>query len=186
MRDDIERIAEIKSIAEKNRWREIDFQKENRMISFRRFDVRVNVWYTKMTVATCLFHSKHGKSQLFRKGVTMPELEKIFVNPRVHTGKGYFGARLPRFYGSKQQMPEWNMAQELQKKVDEDPRAVIDQEGNIHSPVDNQSPVEDFKARITKAAEWSRYESMIRFKAIRFWNSMIQCMIERLQRMIID
>lgn len=42
-----------------------------------------------MTVATCINHPKQGKTQLFRKNVSFDELDKIFKNPRVHTGKGY-------------------------------------------------------------------------------------------------
>lgn len=60
-----------------------------RMLSFWRGDVRVNVYYTTMTVGTCLDHPKQGKTQLFRRDVTEKELEMILRNPRVHTHKGY-------------------------------------------------------------------------------------------------
>ena len=51
--------------------------------------VQVNVYTTRMTVATSLHHPKHGRTQLFRKGVSMADLRKIFENPRAHLGNGY-------------------------------------------------------------------------------------------------
>ena len=53
--------------------------------------VRVNVYYTTGTVGTSLDHPSKGKTQLFRKN--RPDyalLEKIFEDPRVHTGDGYY------------------------------------------------------------------------------------------------
>lgn len=51
--------------------------------------VRINVWYTTMTVGTCLTHPIQGKTQLFRRRVSRELLEKILKNPRIHTRKGY-------------------------------------------------------------------------------------------------
>ncbi len=79
--------------ANKYNWHNIDHQKNIFMLSFvKRKDkstMRINVYYSKMTVATCIDHPKQGKTQLFRRNVTIEELEKIFENPRHHTGKGY-------------------------------------------------------------------------------------------------
>ena len=60
------------------------------MISFRKESVRINVYYTTRTVGTCLNHPARGKTQLFRREVTMNQLAQIFENPRSHTGKGYY------------------------------------------------------------------------------------------------
>lgn len=49
----------------------------------------VDVWFTKMTVGTYLNHPRQGKTQLFRKNVSLELLDEIFKNPRIHTGKGY-------------------------------------------------------------------------------------------------
>jgi len=49
----------------------------------------IDVWYTKMTVGTNVNHPKQGWNRMYRKHVSMEELEKIFRNPREHTGKGY-------------------------------------------------------------------------------------------------
>lgn len=67
----------------------LEYQQNTGMISFTRGDVRINIWLTKMTVGTCLYHPKQGNTQIFRRKVSFSELDQIFKNPRVHTGKGY-------------------------------------------------------------------------------------------------
>lgn len=72
---------------------EIMFNSDSRAISFRRKDgsgARINVYYTTGTVGTALEHPKSGKTQLFRRNVDITELLEIFLNPRVHTGAGYY------------------------------------------------------------------------------------------------
>jgi hypothetical protein len=83
------KLTIIRMIAETNNFNEIDHQDRIGLISFKKEGVRINVYYTKMTVGTCLSHPRQGKTQLFRKGVSMNCLDKIFKNPRLHTGKGY-------------------------------------------------------------------------------------------------
>lgn len=60
------------------------------MVSYSDGDTRINVYLTKMTVATCLNHPKKGPTQLFRKNVSLSMLNEIFDYPRKHTGKGYY------------------------------------------------------------------------------------------------
>ena len=58
--------------------------------SFKAGPVRINVWITTGTVSTSLDHPKAGKTQLFRKnGPDYEMLDRIFENPRVHSGSGY-------------------------------------------------------------------------------------------------
>jgi hypothetical protein len=83
-------IAKLTEMAEKHGWRLIKWQEDIKMVSFKKGDDRVNIYTTTMTVATCVRHPKLGKTQLFRRGVTRLELDKIFENPRVHTKKGYY------------------------------------------------------------------------------------------------
>lgn len=83
------RAREIQSIAEKIGWKTIDHQKDKFMLSFRRNYERINVYYSKMTVATCIDHPKNGKTQLFRRSVGLGLLKKLFINPRHHTNTGY-------------------------------------------------------------------------------------------------
>lgn len=42
------------------------------------------------TVQTAINHPKKGRTQLNRQGITFPQLEHLFSNPRQHTGKGYY------------------------------------------------------------------------------------------------
>ena len=85
---------QIKKLAEKHRWQLIDHQENIKMLSFYKLlggsPARLNVYYSKMTVGTVINHPIKGKTQLFRKHVTMVELEKIFIHPRLHTQKGYY------------------------------------------------------------------------------------------------
>lgn len=82
-----------KSLAKKHGWGFHDYQETIGMISFVKVidgdPARINIYLTKMTVATCINHPKKGKTQLFRKHVDEKLLGKIFSNPRVHTHKGY-------------------------------------------------------------------------------------------------
>lgn len=84
-------LSQIRAIAKKNGWKEIDLQQNISMISFSKDDKRINVYYSKMTVATALLHPVKGKTQLYRRNVwDIKKLENIFMNPRVHTGRGYY------------------------------------------------------------------------------------------------
>jgi hypothetical protein len=90
-------LKEIRVLANKFFWEEIDHQENICMISFHRViddeNVRMNIYYSTMTVATCLNHPKKGKTQLFRKRVSMGLIEGLFYNPRLHTKKGYYEKR---------------------------------------------------------------------------------------------
>lgn len=83
-------IEKIKEVATKHNYNLIDFQDNIGLISFGDDKTRINIYLTKMTVATCLNHPKKGKTQLFRKNVTLEMLDEIFEYPRKHTGKGYY------------------------------------------------------------------------------------------------
>lgn len=84
-------VDKIREIAHAHGWTEADHQENIKMISFRSEGCRINVYYSKMTVATSLNHPKYGSTQLFRKHVwDAATLAKIFDNPRVHLDTGYF------------------------------------------------------------------------------------------------
>lgn len=86
-------IKTIKASAKKHGWEFHDYQRNIEMLSFIKniggHQARINVYATKMTVATCINHPKKGKTQLFRKKVDYKLMDKIFENPRIHTQKGY-------------------------------------------------------------------------------------------------
>lgn len=111
-------LDEVEKLAKKHGWFLICYQENIGMVSYgkliidknqivvkSRFDldnilsgiksinrekIRMNIYLTKSTVATCLKHPYKGKTQLFRKGVRLSQLEMLFINPRQHTGKGYY------------------------------------------------------------------------------------------------
>ena len=86
-------VNKAKELAEKAGWNLVDYQKNIGMVSFTKeyggHPARINIYLTKMTVATCINHPKKGKTQMFRKNITAEILKKIFENPRLHTARGY-------------------------------------------------------------------------------------------------
>lgn len=88
------RLQQVDKLAATHGWERMDLQKNIWMVSYQKIVdgsyVRINIYLTKMTVATALNHPKWGKKQLFRKNVTTALLREIFVNPRVHSGCGYY------------------------------------------------------------------------------------------------
>ena len=86
-------LKEIKKLAKDKGWEFHDYQENIGMINFVKVlnsDLsRINIYTTKMTVATCINHPRKVKTQLFRKHVDRKLLIKILENPRVHTHKGY-------------------------------------------------------------------------------------------------
>lgn len=83
-------IGRIKELASKHGWKLLCHQENSYMLSFQKPEMRINVYYTKMTVTTCINHPRQGKTQLFRRNVDNKLMDKIFENPRIHTGLGYF------------------------------------------------------------------------------------------------
>jgi len=87
-------VSEVRELAEEFGYDEIVHNEVSKMISFLgryglRTGARINVYYSTGTVGSCLNHPKQGKTQLFRRDVDLAVLEKIFDNPRLHSGKGY-------------------------------------------------------------------------------------------------
>lgn len=87
-----DRVKVIRLVAEAYGWREVHHRPDQYMLRFKRGkDDIVDVWYSKMTVGTVITHPRVGRKQLFRKHVTNVKLlKKIFANPRLHTGEGYY------------------------------------------------------------------------------------------------
>ncbi len=82
-------LEEVRKMAKTYGWVFTDHQENVGLVSFRKDGARLNLYYTTGTVGTSLDHPKKGKTQMFRKGVDMELLEKLFKNPRLHTRKGY-------------------------------------------------------------------------------------------------
>lgn len=88
-------------------WTVIDIQKNIKLVRFMKTVsgdvVKLNMYYggkgggrAHYTVATALTHPTKGKTQLFRKGVTLDDLHRILRNPRAHTDKGYYQNGTPK------------------------------------------------------------------------------------------
>lgn len=86
-------LDKVQKMAKAHDYVRIDYQPKLKMVSyfgFMKVCCRINIYLSTGTVATCLDHPVKGKTQLFRKRVTIRQLNEIFRNPRVHTGKGYY------------------------------------------------------------------------------------------------
>ncbi len=87
-------VKEVTEIAQPYGWNFHCFQDNIGMLSFTKIQkgvkLRVNIYLTKMTVATAMHHPKRGKTQLYRRNVSKKLLERILRDPRAHTGKGYY------------------------------------------------------------------------------------------------
>ena len=88
-------LDEVRRAARAEGLDEIYFNETSRVVSFAPpgCDIdelsRINVYYTTGTVGTCISHPRQGKTQLFRRNVTLAVLREIIRDPRVHTGAGY-------------------------------------------------------------------------------------------------
>jgi hypothetical protein len=82
-------LNQVRRLAEENGYKESKLNTESRVIVFQKGSTKINVYYTTGTVATCLNHPRQGKTQMFRRNISLNDLENIFHYPRVHTGVGY-------------------------------------------------------------------------------------------------
>ena len=75
-------------------WRLHEYQDNISMAIYTKeidgFKCKINIYLTTMTVTSYMNHPKKGRGQLYRKNINYNLLEKIFRNPRQHTGKGYY------------------------------------------------------------------------------------------------
>jgi len=88
------RIAELNVIANMYGWKNINVNVDTKLVSYAKMidgsPVRIDIYYTTMTVTVSLDHPRKGKTQLHRRRISDEELKVIFKNPRAHTGKGYY------------------------------------------------------------------------------------------------
>ncbi len=90
----IERIRQIATAAS---WQEVGLNEVSKVISFINNDetVKINIYYTTMTVSTCMDHPSMGKTQLFRRNISFEELKIILDDPRWHSNRGYYRTNGP-------------------------------------------------------------------------------------------
>ena len=76
--------------AETRGWEKIECERSDAPMALIRKDgVRLNFWLSTGTVGSYLDHPTQGKTQLFRRDITMCGVAVILDNPRQHTGVGY-------------------------------------------------------------------------------------------------
>lgn len=88
----------------KQGWKMREHQPNICLLILQRGKEQMNVYYSKMTVATIVPHPK-GKKQLFRKNVSLDQLIVLLRNPRTHTGKGYSTITRKYAYGAIEPIP---------------------------------------------------------------------------------
>ncbi|KAL3911982.1 MAG: hypothetical protein SGARI_001381 [Bacillariaceae sp.] len=82
--------SELDYMGETRGWDKIeDLPAKPPMASYKKDGMRLNFWLSTGTVGSYLDHPRQGKTQLFRRSITMEEARDVFCNPRQHTGKGY-------------------------------------------------------------------------------------------------
>ena len=82
--------SELDYAAETRGWDKIECERsEAPMASYKKDEVRLNFWLSTGTVGSYLDHPTQGKTQLFRRDITMSAVAALFANPRQHTGVGY-------------------------------------------------------------------------------------------------
>jgi hypothetical protein len=97
-------------------YKEVSYNETTRVVSFAKEEgagtndrVRIDVYWTKGTVGTCLHHPhRHGKTQLFRRCVSLDTLAQIFENPRIHSSTGAPGYHRVAF-SSLQENERWRL-----------------------------------------------------------------------------
>ena len=87
-------LESVRSLARRFDCREVQLNPASCVIAFTKQlpgtgAVRINVYYTTGTVGTALDHPDQGRTQLFRWGCSLDDLQRILDNPRVHSGRGY-------------------------------------------------------------------------------------------------
>lgn len=89
-----DRLSMITEMAEIEGWEIIALQENIGMVSFIKGKstvvTRINIYLSTMSISTALKHPKKGRTQLYRKFILPDMLQKIFENPRKHTGRGYY------------------------------------------------------------------------------------------------
>lgn len=82
--------SELDRMASAQGWTKLSTESSTApMSSYRKDSSRLNFWLSTGTVGSYLDHPTQGKTQLFRREITMDEAPQLFANPRQHTGRGY-------------------------------------------------------------------------------------------------
>lgn len=86
-------LLHVQVLASRFFWIQVSMDVKSKSVVFRKGRSAVAVSYAGrkfFKVSTVIDHPIAGRRLLTRNEISLAELEKIFENPRVHTGKGYF------------------------------------------------------------------------------------------------
>ena len=84
-------LTEIKELAVKHEWEVVIHSHSSSAVVFKKGSVKIYVWYKKQEIETEIYHPKSKRyTNLVRTDYTPELLEKIFKNPRTHTGVGIY------------------------------------------------------------------------------------------------
>eukprot|EP00571_Detonula_confervacea_P005441 CAMPEP_0172317656 /NCGR_PEP_ID=MMETSP1058-20130122/32339_1 /TAXON_ID=83371 /ORGANISM="Detonula confervacea, Strain CCMP 353" /LENGTH=171 /DNA_ID=CAMNT_0013032271 /DNA_START=192 /DNA_END=704 /DNA_ORIENTATION=+ len=99
--------SELDYIGDTRGWAKIEgLPTQPPMASYKNDGVRLNFWLSTGTVGSYLDHPRQGKTQLFRRSLSMSEAIGVFDNPRKHTGKGYHTTSESNGQGKKRKAEE--------------------------------------------------------------------------------
>lgn len=72
----------------------LGYTDKQKKVTYWNGSIFIDIFLKSGIVATTLEHPKHGKTILYRRAGTLKQLAAIFKKPRVHTGRGYYKAKI--------------------------------------------------------------------------------------------
>jgi hypothetical protein len=151
-------VPDVRRLARRYDWVEVQHNESSRVVAFTKdwsgAPARISVYYTTGCVGSVIQHPKHvSRTQMFRRDCTLEELEEIFSNPRVHTGKGYQRRQdmNPAPGESDREEVDW-LRREL-KDVEENIAGLTASRDEFRTRIDALEEAEKAKARAIAEAE---------------------------------
>ena len=151
-------VPDVRHLALRYDWVEVQHNESSRVIAFTKdcsgAPARISVYYTTGCVGSVIQHPKHvSRTQMFRRDCTLEELEEIFSNPRVHTGKGYQRRQdmKPAPGESDREEVDW-LRREL-KDVEENIAGLTASRDEFRTRIDALEEAEKAKARAIEEAK---------------------------------
>lgn len=95
-------LEQAREVAAEHLYPESKHDEDNQVVCFQDGCVLIHVYYKTASVITCLNHPVRGKGQVFRRKLTLKNLEDIFEDPLAQMASGY--------YQRKHLTQQWKMA----------------------------------------------------------------------------
>ena len=162
-------VPDVRHLALRYDWVEVQHNESSRVIAFTKdwsgAPARISVYYTTGCVGSVIQHPKHvSRTQMFRRDCTLEELEEIFSNPRVHTGKGYQRRQdmNPAPGESDREEVDW-LRREL-KDVEENIAGLTASRDEFRTRIDALEEAEKAKARAIEEAKKAKARAIAEAK----------------------